>query len=121
MIYELYKSYSTNQNFKFWFLRENSQLLVESFRQIPLKKKNIIVVDDAHRISDLKLLIKLAFEYQHNIQIIFSLRNYGMDFLKSQIIESGFNPKDMEIPPEIIELTWQEMEDLADSILDRDR
>lgn len=118
LIYELYKSYSTNQNFKFWFLRENSQLLAESFRQMPLKKKNIIVVDDAHRLSNLKLLIKLAFENQENIQIIFSLRNYGMDFLKSQIIESGFNPKDLEIPPEITELTRQEMEDLADSILD---
>jgi len=118
LIYEIYKKYSNNQEFKFWFLRENSQLLSESFRQIPLKKKNIIVVDDAHRRSDLKLLINLAFEYQHNIQIIFSLRNYGMDFLKSQILESGFNPKDMEIPPEITELTRQEMEDLADSILD---
>lgn len=118
LIYEIYKKYSNNQDFKFWFLRENSQLLVESFRQIPLKKKNIIVVDDAHRLSDLKLLIKLAFEYQHNIQIIFSLRNYGMDFLKSQIFESGFNPKDIEIPPEITELTRQEMENLADSILD---
>lgn len=118
IIYEIYKKNSNNQVFKFWFLRENSQLLAESFRQIPLKKKNIIVVDDAHRLSDLKSLINLAFEYQHNIQIIFSLRNYGMDFLKSQIFESGFDPKDVEIPPEITELTRQEMEDLADSILD---
>jgi hypothetical protein len=118
LIYEIYKEYSNNQDIKFWFLRENSQLLAESFRQIPLKKKNIIVVDDAHRFSNLKLLIQLAFEHQQNIQIIFSLRNYGMDFLKFQIFESGFNPKDIEIPPEITELTRQEMVDLADSILD---
>jgi len=120
LIYEIFKNYSNNQEFKFWFLRENSQLVEESFRQIPLKKKNVIVIDDAHRHSDIKLLIKLAFEFQSNIQIIFSLRNYGLDYLKSQIIESGFDPKDMVIPPEIVELTRQEMEDLADSILDSD-
>lgn len=118
LLFELFTKYSEDARYKLWFLRENAQLSDDSIRQISLKKKNIIIVDDAHRQTDLTILQKIAIEYPDALQLIFAVRNYGFTPLKSQIIQSGYNPGDIEILPEIVELTRKDMESLADSILD---
>lgn len=118
LLFELFKKFSSEQQYKFWFLRDNAQISDDSFRQIPLKKKNIIIVDDAHRQNDLKNLLNLAIEYPNSIQLIFSTRNYGFDYLNSQSLQSGYNLNDIKKIPEIVGLKRQDMEALADSILD---
>lgn len=118
LLFELFTKFSNDPLYKFWFLRENAQISDDTLRQIPLKKKNIIIIDDAHHQNDLKKLITLAKEFPKSIQLIFSLRNYGLQYLRSQSLQCGFNPNDIEVLPEIVELKRHEMEDLADSILD---
>jgi hypothetical protein len=118
LLFELFTKYSEDTRYKLWFLRENAQISDDSIRQISLKKKNIIVVDDAHRQTELKTLQQIALENPEHIRLIFTVRNYGFNPLRSQLIQSGYNPGDIEILPELVELKRQEMESLADSILD---
>lgn len=118
ILYEFYRRHSTENNYKFWFLRMNAELQEESFRQLPLKRKNIIIVDDAHHQPNLINLLAVAKKYSSSIKLIFTSRNYGMDYINAQIFRCGFEIEDVELIPEITELRPEEMEKLADSILD---
>ena len=91
LLNELDAKIASEKNYKIWFLRENAQLTDDAYRQIPLKRKNIIIVDDAHRQNDLKNLLKFAVEHPDSIKLIFSLRNYGIDLLKAQSLQNGFD------------------------------
>jgi len=118
LLLEIYNKISNVKDVLIWFLQENGQLSSNSFGQIPLKQKNVIIIDDSHRHNDLNILLKLAIDYPESIRLIFALRNYGLNYLKSQCFQVGFNPTDLKITPELTDLSRQEMENLADSILD---
>lgn len=120
LLYELQNKIVSEQQYKVWFLRENAQLSEDLYREIPLKRKNIIIIDDAHRQNDLRMLFQIAIDSPDSIQLIFSLRNYGLNSLKAQSLQNGFEPSDIEILPEITDLKREDMEALADSILDND-
>ncbi len=117
ILYEFYKRH-LNSDHKIWFLRMNAFFTDNSFRQLPLRRKNIIIVDDAHHQQDLMKLLILTKSYPDAIKLILTSRNYGMDYIKAQTLRCGLEPKDLEIIPEITELKPDEMEKLGESILD---
>ncbi|EHQ35510.1 DUF4062 domain-containing protein [Methanoplanus limicola] len=118
LLYEFYKQLSEEEGCKIWFLRDNAQFSKDSFKQLPLKKKNLIIIDDVHRQNSLFELLKIAIEKPESIQLIFSTRNYGLEYIKNLIFQSGFDPSDIEILPEITNLKRKDLIALADSILD---
>ncbi|MDD4126268.1 MAG: DUF4062 domain-containing protein [Methanomicrobium sp.] len=120
LLYEFYKQLSKEEGCKIWFLRENAHFSKDSFKQLPLKKKNLIIIDDAHRQNSLFELLKISIEKPESIKLIFSSRNYGLEYLKNLIIQSGFDRRDIEILPEISSLKHEDLTALADSILDTD-
>ena len=120
LIYEFYKKASEQQEYKIWFLSEYAQFSNDSFRQLPLKKKNLIIIDDAHRQNDLIKLLKIVIERPESFRLIFSVRNYGLEYLNTQIIQTGFGLSDIEILPEIGDLKRKDLIALADSILDNE-
>ncbi|MDG6251269.1 DUF4062 domain-containing protein, partial [Methanocalculus sp.] len=118
ILFEFYKKIIDESEYKLWFLRDNAQFTADSFRQIPKNKRNVIIVDDAHRQNNLADLLNIISDNRQNIKLILSSRNYGVNYLKSQAIRSGFEPCEIDTLPELDTLKREEMEELADSLLD---
>lgn len=98
------------------FLKEGIPLTAEAMKQLPAQKC-VIIVDDAHRRNDLKVILAVGQQYPDRIKILFSTRPQGKDYLKGELTMGGYDPREILNFPEVGQLSIDEMENLAGEIL----
>jgi hypothetical protein len=97
---------------KVLFLRDGVSLTEDGIRQIPVRP-TIIVVDDAHRRADLKLLLAAAQQYPNRIKLVLSSRPQGIPSIKTALSEMGFDPSETQELGEVKDLTKDQVRQLA--------
>jgi len=107
------------KNYHEWkirFLREGIVLSDESIHQLPAKKC-VIIVDDAHRRSDIGFLLTLVHKYPNRFKIILSSRSHGLDPINTALSLAGLDPSEINIIPEVKELKISDLRKLGSEIL----
>lgn len=99
-------------HWKVLFLRDGVSLTEDGIRQIPVRP-TIIVVDDAHRRADLKLLLAAAQQYPNRIKLALSSRSQGIPSIKTVLSEMGFDPSEIQELGEVKDLTKDQLRQLA--------
>ena len=97
------------------FLREGLAITEESIRQIPAQP-TVLVVDDAHRRSDLKILFQLGQQYHERIKLILSSRPQGKDSVKTALSETGYGFQAIE-DLELEQLNRAQLRELGSQVL----
>ena len=100
---------------KLLFLREGLPLTQDSIRQIPTEP-TVVVVDDAHRRADIKILFQLGQQYNERVKLILSARPQAKDFIKTALAETGYGFHAIE-SVELKHLTRAQLKELAAQVL----
>lgn len=106
-------------DWKIRFLKESIELSEESIRQLPAKKC-LIIVDDAHRRTDIGLLLALINKYQDRFKIVLSSRSYGLNYINTKLSLAGFDSSEIEVMPEVEELKLSDLKKLGIEVLGSD-
>lgn len=101
---------------KIRFLRDGIVLSDESIRQLPAKKC-VIIVDDAHRRSDIRFLLNLVHKYPNRFKIILSSRSHGLDSINTSLSLVGLDTSEINILPEVKELKMSDLRKLGSETL----
>jgi hypothetical protein len=97
------------------FLRDGIAITEESIRQIPTQP-TVVVVDDVHRRSDLRILFQLGQQYHQRIKLILSSRPQGKDSVKTALSETGYGFQTIE-SIELQHLNRAQLRELASQVL----
>jgi hypothetical protein len=108
-----------HSEWKLRFLREGIALSDDAIHRLPAQKC-IVVVDDAHRREDLSTLFTMAQQYPDRVKLILSIRPQGLDYVRATLTQGGFDPREVDIIPEIKELNRDELEELGRRVLGKD-
>ena len=95
-----------------WFAAEGVPFTPDGADYLPFKPC-VIVVDDAHRRDDLPALLALSRRGPHVTKLFLSCRPQGIDHLKSQLSQSGFDVQEFVVLPEVKELSREEIKELG--------
>ena len=95
-----------------WFLAEGVPLSEDGTDYLPYKPC-VVVVDDAHRRSDLPILLALSRQREHTTKLILSCRPQGIGYLKTQLTEGGFDVREISELPDVKELSHGEVTELG--------
>lgn len=98
-----------------WFVQEEMPLTAEAFGELPLRP-TLLIVDDAHRRDDLKLLLAHA-KSRSDVKLLFSARPQGLDVLQSLLSRSGFDRTEVRVLPELKQLDRVSLTALAEQAL----
>ncbi|WP_407310027.1 DUF4062 domain-containing protein [Desulfosporosinus sp. SB140] len=101
---------------KILLLRDSIGFNVESAKELP-EGKLIIVADDAHRIGGLRQLLAVVKQHSGRMKLILSTRPYGVNLIKKNLSELGFEADDLEELPEVKSLARKEIQQLAVEVL----
>ena len=91
-----------------WFAAEGVPLTHDGADDLPFKPC-VIVVDDAHRRGDLPALLALCRQRPHETKLFLSCRPQGIDYLKSQFTQGGFDVREVVVFPDVKELSHEEV------------
>ncbi|MFH2068274.1 MAG: DUF4062 domain-containing protein [Candidatus Omnitrophota bacterium] len=117
ILFEFSKICSKNKSkWGLLFLREGVSLDNEASKQLPAKPC-VIVVDDAHRRSDIGFLSAIAMQYSDRIKLIFSSRPQGKDYVHSTLLRAGFDISEIEEIESVENLTHDEVKKLSEQVL----
>jgi Domain of unknown function (DUF4062) len=117
ILFEFSKQFSSKHRGQaLLFLKDNIPLDQESIKQIPVRRTTI-VVDDAHRRTDLKFLLQVAQQYPKRIKLVFSARSQGKDFLRTALAEAGFDAGELQDFGDLKKLTKTELKGIAAQVL----
>ncbi|MXX25387.1 MAG: hypothetical protein F4Z82_08100 [Caldilineaceae bacterium SB0668_bin_21] len=95
-----------------WFAAEGVPLTPDGADYLPFNPC-VIVVDDAHRREDLPTLLDLTRQRPHMIKLVLSCRPQAIDYLKSQLTQSGFDVHERVVLPDVKELSREEVIELG--------
>lgn len=95
-----------------WYAAEGVPLTQDSADDLPFKPC-VIVVDDAHRRDDLPALLALTWRRQHSTKLVLACRPQGIDYLKSQLTQGGFDVRDVVELPDVKKLSLEEVTELG--------
>ena len=95
-----------------WFVAEGVTLTRDSADDLPFKPC-IIVVDDAHQRENLPALFALSQQRQHATKLLLSCRPQGIDYLKSQLTQGGYDVQEVVVLPDVKELSREEVIELG--------
>ena len=95
-----------------WFAAEEVPLTPNGADYLP-SKPCVIIVDDAHRYDDLPALLALSRRGPHVTKLFLTCRPQGIDHLKSQLSQSGFDVQEFVVLPEVKELSREEVKELG--------
>ena len=95
-----------------WFMAEGVSLTQDGADYLPYKPC-VVVVDDAHRRSDLPTLLSLSRQRSHVTKLILSCRPQGIDYLRSQLTRGGFDVHETVDLPDVKELSRGEVTELG--------
>ena len=101
-----------HQRKSLWFAAEGVPLTQDGADHLPYESC-ILVVDDAHRRSDLPALLALSRQRPHVTKLILSCRPQGIDFLKSQLTQGGFDVSEVAVLPNVEQLSREEVTELG--------
>ena len=91
-----------------WFTAEGVPLTQDGADHLPFVSC-VVVVDDAHRRSDLPILLALSRQRPHLTKLFLSCRPQGLGHLRSQLTQSGFDAHEIVTLPDVEELTRDEV------------
>ena len=91
-----------------WFTAEGVPLTQDGADHLPFVSC-VVVVDDAHRRSDLPALLALGQQRPHVTKLVLSCRPQGLSHLMSQLTQSGFDVHEVVALPDVEELTREEV------------
>ena len=95
-----------------WYAAEGVPLTHDGANDLPFKPF-VVVVDDAHRRSDLPALFALCQQRPHATKLFLSCRPQGIDYLKSQLTQGGFHVREVVELPDVKELSLEEITELG--------
>ena len=95
-----------------WYAAEGVPLTHDGADDLPFKPF-VVVVDDAHRRSDLPALFALCQQRPHATKLFLSCRPQGIDYLKSQLTQGGFDVREVVELPDVKELSLEEITELG--------
>ena len=95
-----------------WYAAEGVPLTHDSADDLPFKPC-VVVVDDAHRRDDLPALLALTRQRPHVTKLVLTCRPQGIDYLKSQLTQGGFDVRDVVELPDVEELSLEEVTELG--------
>ena len=97
-----------------WFAAESVQLTPDGADYLPFKPC-VMIVDDAHRRDDLPALLALSQQRQrqHVTKLFLTCRPHGIDYLKSQLTQGGFDVQEVVVLPDVKELSREEVIELG--------
>ena len=91
-----------------WYAAEGVPLTQDSADDLPFKPC-VVVVDDAHRREDLPALLALIRQRPHATKLVLTCRPQGVDYLKSQLSQGGFDVREVAELPNVKELSREEV------------
>ena len=103
---------SEHKGMSLWFMAEGVPLTQNGADHLPYRPC-VVVVDDAHRRSDLPTLLGLSRQRPHVTKLILSCRPQGIDYLKSQLTRGGFDVQEVVDLPDVKELSRGEVTELG--------
>ena len=95
-----------------WFVAEGVPLTQDGADHLPFEPC-VVVVDDAHRRSDLPALLALSRQRPHVTKLFLSCRPQGIDYVRSQLTQGGFGAEEVLDLPEVDELSREEVKELG--------
>ena len=113
ILHELAESFDgEHQGMSLWFMAEGVPLTPDGADHLPYKPC-VVVLDDAHRRSDLPTLLALSRQRPHATKLILSCRPQGIGYLKSQLTQGGFDAHEVFDLPNVKELSHGEVTELG--------
>ena len=103
---------SEHRELALWFAAEGVRLTSDGADDLPFDPC-VVVVDDAHRRSDLPALLALCQHRPHATKLFLSCRSHGIDYLKSQLTQGGFDVQEIVVLPDVKELSREEIIELG--------
>ncbi|MFN0051604.1 MAG: hypothetical protein ACKV0T_05395 [Planctomycetales bacterium] len=94
---------------------EGVPVTLESLDELPVAPC-MIIVDDAHRLSDLGLLGAWLREHPAS-KLILGTRLHGVDFLGSQLVQCGIDATEINWLAQLGDLSREEVKELAEHVL----
>ena len=95
-----------------WFAAEGVTLTHDGADDLPFKPC-VIIVDDAHRRDDLPALLALSRQRPQVTKLFLSCRPQGIDYLKSQLTQGGYDVQEVVVLPDVKELSREEVIELG--------
>ena len=95
-----------------WFTDEGVPLTQDGADHLPFEPC-VIIVDDAHRRSDLPTLLALSRQRPHVTKLILSCRPQSIDYVRSLLTQGGFDAQDVFALPDVRELSRREVTELG--------
>ena len=95
-----------------WFTAEGVPLTQGGADHLPYEPC-VLVVDDAHRRSDLPALLAFSRQRSHATKLLLSCRPQAIDHVRSQLTYGGFDVQEVVFLPAVEELSRQEVTGLA--------
>ena len=101
ILYELTKTHASHEGAtQLVFLREGVTIPEDSLRQLPARRQTVVVVDDAHRSSDLGVLLNTLNQRPQAIpKLIFTCRSTHTNDIMGQIARKGIDLEEIESLP----------------------
>ena len=113
ILHALAESFDTeHKGMSLWFMADGVPLTQDGADHLPYKPC-VVVLDDAHRRTDLPSLLALSRQRQHVTKLILSCRPQGIGYLKSQVTQGGFDVREVVDLPSVNELSREEVTELA--------
>ena len=103
---------SEHEGMALWFMPDGVRLTQEGADHLD-GKPCVVVVDDAHRRDDLPALLALSRQRTHATKLILSCRPQGIDYLKSQLTQGGFDVREVVVLPHVGELSPADVTELG--------
>ena len=94
------------------FMAEDVPLTQDGADHLPYKPC-VVVVDDAHRRSDLPILLALSRQRPHATKLILSCRPQSIVYLKALLTRGGFDVHEVVTLPDVKELSREEVTELG--------
>ena len=113
ILHTLAETFDTeHEGMSLWFMAEGVPLTQDGADHLPYQPC-VVVVDDAHRRSDLPTLLALTRQRTHATKLILSCRPQGLGYLKSQLTQGGFDVHEVVTLPDVKELCREEVTELG--------
>ena len=103
---------SEHKHISLWLMAEGVPLTQDGADHLPYGPC-VVVVDDAHRRSDLPTLLALSRQRSHVTKIILSCRPQTIDHVMSQLTHGGFDVEEVVVLPDVKELSRRQVTELG--------
>ena len=101
-----------HQGMSLWFAADGVPITQDGADYLPYEPC-VLVVDDAHRRSDIPALLALSRQRRHVTKLLLTCRPQAVDHLRSQITHGGFDVQQVVFLSDVKELSREEVTELG--------